>query len=540
MAAPSAQSEVAQRRFRLLLVNPHQRIKQYAINIGMARLLGKRASTSPPALPLIAALTPSHWDVRIYDEELDGELSRLPPGEKPDLVGITAITPNVDRAYELAGLFRGAGIKVVMGGPHVSYNVDEALAHADAVVKGEAEEVWGPLVADFEKGALQQRYTAPGAWAFVKQPMPRWDLVDTDKLSAVPVQASRGCPFGCDFCVARVMFGSKMRYRELDNLLEEIQSLPKKTLLFTDDNLTANKKYARLLMERLEPLGLQWVCMASIDIAKDPELLEAMSRAGCMHVLIGFESLNPQSLTEAHKKQNKIENYAAAIDRIHAAGINVIASFVVGFDHDTLEEFDRIREFMRASNLWYAHLNILDVLHGTDLLERVRKEGRYWGRPHWFSGGLFPVMHYANFSQLEVFDRNFETIERLFSPEDLYPRAMALYGRGTFNRPRVNRDIGLGKKVLLSFKLAWWYLASGDGHKRRLFVDLFGLMRRGVVSAENAVVFLMTTEGVRRQMAHLRQNLDAWRERIRAADKGPWKAQLATRTPPELPRAANE
>jgi len=248
--------------------------------------------------------------------------------------------------------------------------------------------------------------------------------------------------------------------------------------------------------------------------------------------------VNHESLREAHKGQNQVVKFGDAIASIHAAGINVIASFVVGFDHDTLAEFDSIRALMHQTSLWYAHLNILDVLHGTELLERMKREGRWWGRPNEFSGGLFPVVHYNNFSQLQVFDKNFETIEKIFSPEDLYPRIRDLFSTGAFSRVRHNPDITVLKKFTLSLRILWWHLATRDPWKRRLFLMLVGLIRSKKLSIENAVVFVLTTEGIRRQVALLRRSLDRWRARIRAVDRGPWRDQSKPLPEAEPQRAA--
>ncbi|HMD67484.1 MAG TPA: cobalamin-dependent protein, partial [Chitinivibrionales bacterium] len=256
-------------RPRLLLINPFAEIKQFIANIGFAKLIGKRAGTTPLALPLLAALAPAHWDVRIIDEELEA----ITPGIAADLVGITALTTTIDRAYRIADSFRARGIKVVMGGPTVTCNPDEALTHADCVVVGEAEHVWNDLLDGAEHGTLKKVYQSAAPAGYKHSPVPRWDLIDTEKIAALSVQVSRGCPFCCDFCLVSQLFGRTMRYRDIDDIMAEIQSLPKKTLFFVDDNLTANKEFARALMKRLAPLGVLWIAQVSIEIADFPDLL---------------------------------------------------------------------------------------------------------------------------------------------------------------------------------------------------------------------------------------------------------------------------
>jgi len=459
---------------------------------------------------------------------VDEELEPLPTDEEetPALVGLTMISPNCRRAFEIADHFRARKVKVVAGGPYAPFNLEEALAHVDCVVKGEAEDVWAKCLEDFERGSLQQTYEAPAPCEFKRSPMPRWDLIDTAKMAALPVQVSRGCPFRCEFCLVPEMFGRTMRYREIDDVIREIESLPLKTLFFVDDNITADKAYAAELMKRLQPLGVQWFCMASLELSEHPELLRAMAAAGCLHVLVGLESVNPESLRETQKRQNKVESYRAAIRRFHEAGIEVNASFVVGFDHDTLDSYEAIHQFVEENDLWYSNLNILDVIPGTRLFQRIVAEGRWYGRPSDFSGGMFPVMHYMNVGQLELFDRNLKEIERLFSFEDIAERAVRHFSTGWFAKETPNRDITPLKKLYLSFKLLFIYVLTTDRAKRRLFVRLFALLRKKSAAPGRLVFFLFTVEGAHRQLALLKAQAPRWRETIRGFDKGPWRDRL--------------
>jgi len=366
-------------------------------------------------------------------------------------------------------------------------------------------------------------YQAKDRCEFKRSPVPRWDLLDTKSMAALPVQASRGCPFHCDFCLVPELFGGRMRYRDIDDLMREIESLPLKTLFFVDDNLTADKQYARELMKRLKPLGLNWFCMASLELARFPDLLRDMAEAGCMHVLVGLESVNPASITETHKVQNNVEKYTAAVEAFHRAGIEVNASFVVGFDNDTLEDYGRIHRFMGDAGLWYANLNILDAIPGTRLHARVVREGRWYGRTADLSGGMFPVMHYNRVSQTELLDRHFDAHEEIYSYEDLGRRAVKLFETGCFATERPNRDMSAFAKVVISVKLVFMYLFSADRHKRSLFLSMFRLMREKKAAPGRVVFFLLTVEGMRRQMALLRGRLPEWRRTIAAVDKGPWE-----------------
>jgi radical SAM superfamily enzyme YgiQ (UPF0313 family) len=514
MESTGNQQKAHSRRPRLLLVNPYTDIKQYVSNYGFVRLINKKANTTPLALPLLAALTPPRWDVRIIDEEID----TLPTGIHADVVGITSLSNSVDRAYAIADSMRSRGITVVMGGPYVSCNVDEALTHADCVVIGEAEQVWQRFLEEFESGRPAGTYRADGMTPYKTSPRPRWDLIDTSKLAAIPVQVSRGCPFSCEFCLVSELFGNTMRYRDIDDVVAEIESLPKKTIFFVDDNLTANKDYARRLMQRLAPLGIVWISQASIEIGDFPDLLDQMAAAGCMHLLIGFESVNEASLGEAHKRQNNIEKYAGTIAKIHKAGIHICASMIVGFDNDTAEEFDKIHGFMQAMNLWYINLNILDVIPGTRLHRRIVDEGRWVNRPNRFTGGMFPTIRYKHLSQLELFDRYFQTMQRLYSWDDLFERITRLFSTGYFNRPERNPDISIADKIMVSIKIVWLFLVAAGPAKRRLFLALFKLIRQRRVTPEKVIFFLLTAEGMNRISREVTRSLPEWRQKFAAMD----------------------
>ena len=231
-------------------------------------------------------------------------------------------------------------------------------------------------------------------------PRPRWDLVRTRAVMALGVQASRGCPYGCEFCLVRHIFGPKQRYRDLDNLVEEIRSAGGRAIFvatntdhitFVDDNLTSNKPYARELMRRLKPLKVSWMCQASLDVCEDEGLLKAMSAAGCTSMLLGIESLNPESLKETRKLQNRVERYAEGIRRVHRQGIHVIANQVS-----------------------LIMLNILTATPGTDLFRRMEQTGRLSVIDPDLLNGMYPTLRFRNMSQTEVFERYFHTLERMF------------------------------------------------------------------------------------------------------------------------------
>jgi len=514
------------KKYKLFLINPAQKHRHYVTQVGMSQMLGKVNSMPPLSLPTVASLTPDNYDIRIIDEQLES----IPTNEKPDLVGITTLSSTYSRAFEIADYYKSLNIPVVLGGSYISYMVEEGLKHASSIVKGEAEGAWDKCLTDFERGEMNGVYEANPKTEFKTQPFPRWDLVDIDKFVSIGVQATRGCPFHCEFCLVSELFGHKMRFRDVDNVIDEINRLPVNKILFVDDNLTFNKKFARELMQKLKPLNITWVCQCSIDIADDDELLTQMAEAGCFQLLIGFESLNTSSLDETNKSQNKIAQYEAAIERIHSKGIHVLASFVVGFDHDYEEEFNHIFNFTQRNNLVYSMLSILECSPGTKLFFRLQEEGRWYGSRPGLGGGMTPNMHYMNFTQREIFDKYYETVQRLMSFENMGERAINLFSKGYFNRNRESKEnmtIAFKFRVVMSILKA--FVFSKDKVKKDLFKKLFKLFREKRLAVDELVIFLISIEGYNRHIASIIADKENFYEKIKQVDKGAWINQIKTK-----------
>lgn len=503
------------KRYNLLLINPIQRLKHYSIQSKMAELMGKKNIISTLSLPLIAALTPDNYSIRIIDEEVES----IPENISADIVGITTLSNTVTRAYEIADLFRERDIPVVLGGPHVTYAVDEGLEHADCICAGEVESVWFKLLADFENGCLKSVYKADKPVTFETSPVPRWDLMKVKEYLSIPLQVTRGCPYNCEFCLVTKMFGKKPRIRDLDDIKREIESLPMKRLFFVDDNLTINRPFARELMELLKNMHVSWTCQVSIDIAKDAELLRSMAASGCDQMLVGFESLNPESLKEAHKYHNLRSDYREAIEKIHAAGIHVLASFVIGFDHDTVDEFKNIYNFSMETRIPFVTLNILGCSPGTELHGRMQKEGRLWNAPAEFKGGMFPVIHYKQISQEAIFSALLDTLEKLYSFDTIYKKVYPLFASGCFTKPIEGHGHSILRKVLISLKVISIYLIRGNKIKRKLFIELIKLFRQKKVAIDRLIIMLLSMEGFNQYIAELQAEKGKYIEIIRRINK---------------------
>jgi radical SAM superfamily enzyme YgiQ (UPF0313 family) len=507
------------KKYLLFLLSPRQKYINYPAHSELAKIFGKKRLMIPLALPTIAALTPDHYEIRIYDEEIE----EIPFHENPDIVGITTLAATSNRAFELGDIYRAKGAKVIFGGPYASFQVEEALKHCDTVVVSEAEGKWEQCLHDFEQGKLRTVYEAQEYVAYKSQKPPRWDLVRMDKIFQVAIQVSRGCPFNCDFCLVSKNFGRKMRYREIDNVVAEIKAAPTKYFFFVDDNLTIQKNYAKELMKAIKPLNISWACMSSLDVATDDELLDLMADSGCFNILIGFESLNPDSLDASNKYHNKGGTiYEEAIRKIHAKGIHINASFVVGFDNDTVDEFDRIFDFTMKNHLPNVNMHILNAPPGTELHKKFIAEGRIASCDAELGVGHFPTLHYQNMSQIEIFDKYMETVTRLYSFDTVLKKAVPLFSAGAFTRS--GGDISGFMKARLSWITFKEFVLTTDPDRKKLFRFIMGLIRSKKISIDKGLGFLLSMLGYHRHMQEHKKNMKQYREIVRRQDKGAWKA----------------
>lgn len=501
--------------YKVLLIRPKQQLKHYSTQFEMARMMGKKTANSALALPTLAALTPRHYNIAIVDEEM-GEKAT---GRKADLVGISLITSNSERGYEIADHYKKRGIKVILGGPYASYSPDEALQHGDTVVIGEAEEIWSQVLDDFEKERLQKIYQATKKNPFETAVIPRWDLVNTNNILSINIQASRGCPFQCEFCLTSQLFGRKVRRRAIENVVEEIKQAPLKNLFFVDDNLTLNKAYALELFDAIKPLGVSWMCQSSVDVADDPVFLKKMADAGCKYILVGFESINEKSLKETHKHQNNKDRYLEIIERIHQAGIHVYASFIIGFDHDTKKDFALFKDFIQEANLPVFMLSLLGSTKGTELHTRLEKEGRlYKNLSKNYNVGAYPVLKHPSLSGSELYHLYNETIKELFLFKNIRKRTINLLKKGYFSKNKENGSISLKQKISSTLILLKSYYLSRDKEKRLFFKDILRLIKEKKLAINEAASILLMIEGIVRHIKKSEKEQDSFYHALSHAD----------------------
>jgi radical SAM superfamily enzyme YgiQ (UPF0313 family) len=328
----------------------------------------------PLGLATLAGYLDDEDDVEIQDEHV--EALRL--DDAPDLVVIQVYITSASRAYRLADLYRRRGSYVILGGLHVTSLPDEAAAHADTIVIGPGEDPWPRFLADFRRGRPARVYRSE-ARTLAGVPPIRRDLIKR-RLYLVPnsIVVSRGCPHVCDFCYKEAFFeGGRSFYTQtVDAALAEIDRLPGRHLYFLDDHLFGDRRFAAGLFDGMRGMGRLWQAAGTINAVLAPDLLERAVAAGLRSLFVGFETLNPENLTEQRKYQNLRRDYGAAIRRLHDLGVMINGSFVFGMDGDDESVFERTVGWAIEHGIETATFHILTPYPGTALYARMAAGGR--------------------------------------------------------------------------------------------------------------------------------------------------------------------
>ena len=337
----------------------------------------------PLAFAVLAGVTPPEIELEFWDERLEA----IPQTLDCDLVALTIETYTARRAYQIASRFRAQGLKVVAGGYHPTFLPDEAGQFVDSVVKGDAETLWPTVLEDARQNKLQPRYQAPANLSMAGLRYDR-SIFQGKRYGLVrPLQFSRGCRFACDFCSIHAFYGRSLTCRPVHEVVEEVERLDSRWVFVVDDNLFVNKAETLALLNALKGTPMRWGCQISLDVAADPDLLRALAEAGCVAVLIGFESLDPNNLRLMKKKWNSKHPYSEAITRFHDHGLMVYGSFIFGYDHDGPDVFARTLEFALESKLFLVNFSALTPTPATALYARMEKEKRLLFSRWWLDPG---------------------------------------------------------------------------------------------------------------------------------------------------------
>ena len=358
---------------RLLIVQP----SHYLLKGSQAVLKSRTKPLVPLTLPYLAALTPKGWDIALLDEQVQDADVNIEP--KPDLVAITTWTIHAMRAYDLAAGFRKRGIPVIMGGPHVWFDSAEAAEHCDAVGIGEAEPIWTQMLEDAANNRLQKIYRAPQIPSLAGLPYARWDMLDLRKygpFKTYSLMSSRGCPMQCDFCSERLYLGGGYRMRPTEEVIEDIQRTGSKRIFFGDSDFGGKRSNAMKLMEAMIPLKVRWSALWTSNLCDDAEFMDLAKRSGLLHLNLGIESINEDTLKQMNKKFNKVHRYSELLGNLRKSGISYSLNFIFGWDNETPEVFKSTLNFLLEEKVPVAYFNILTPEKGTMFYERMKGEDR--------------------------------------------------------------------------------------------------------------------------------------------------------------------
>jgi radical SAM superfamily enzyme YgiQ (UPF0313 family) len=389
---------------------------------------------------LLQALTPPGHEVLLIDGNAqpmdESDIARFVREQNIGLVGIGAMTRMVAKAYRMADAIRAAGVPVVMGGPHVTEEPDEALGrdggprHADAVALGEADETWPKIVEDAARGELKDVYAPVDETGKERKPSLQsypeipWESLNLDQFNLVPkvaapllrrvgggwgtfrmipVESGRGCPYGCEFCTVTGFFGDSIRFRTNESVVNELLRLKARAhkeggqiaVFFIDDNFAINIKRTKSLLRDIIAAGAQvhWVAQISANLLRDEELVDLIAASGGSWVFIGMESIDPANLADVNKGFNKPGEYAAVLDRLARRNIYAITSFIFGMDNDTPGVAERTLQQIRSWPPGLPVFGLLTPLPGTPLYKRLETEGRLTRPKHWQEFIPFAMAH---------------------------------------------------------------------------------------------------------------------------------------------------
>ncbi len=406
---------------KLTLIKPNIGRREHSLYVDEARM-------EPLQLGILAALTPKDIEVVLYDDRME----EIPYDEPTDIVAITVETFTARRAYEISDEFRKRGVKTVMGGMHAMLIPEEVSEHCDCVIVGDAEPVWATMIEDFRNGVLKSRYNAVQPVCPQSNIITRRDIFEgKGYLPITLLQFSRGCNHRCSFCASSVYFKAHHYCREVEDVIKEIKAQKRKLLFFVDDNIVCNREKAKELFRALIPLKIHWVSQGSIDMLADKELMELMVKSGCLGLVIGFESISPQCISEMNKNTNKrpsSDMYKSEIAQLRKWGLQTWAAFTVGHDGDTLESIKATCDFAIRNKFTFAAFNILMPYPNTPLYEKMEKEGRLLYDGKWWLHEDYRFNYSSiipkNMTADELTEISFDCRRRFNSPISIFKRAL--------------------------------------------------------------------------------------------------------------------
>jgi radical SAM superfamily enzyme YgiQ (UPF0313 family) len=453
---------------RVLLLYPAFPSTFWSFKYALA-FVRKRAAFPPLGLLTVAAMLPDSWELKLVDGNIralhDADLSWA------DMVMISAMTVQREEARRMIARCKQRGLRVVAGGP--LFTIEHAdFDEVDHLVLDEAETSLPAFLDDLDSGEPRHIYRGRGHPDLAETPIPRWDLAEIKRYATLGLQYSRGCPFACEFCDVTALFGRRTRTKSAAQVVAELDAIHalgwRGAVFFVDDNFIGDRlRVKRELLPELERWradkpSIAFLTEASLDLADDPDLMQAMVRSGFDTVFVGIESPDESSLAECGKNQNRGRDLVENVRRIHKAGLQVQGGFIVGFDSDSPSIFDRLTSLIEDSGIVTAMVGILQALPGTKLFERMESAGRIEGsssgdnvdgstniktrmRPERLRTGYLKLLERL-YSPGRYYDRVRRLLRDLPSPvllrpqslRDLYPLFRSFLRLGVIGRERLH------------------------------------------------------------------------------------------------------
>ena len=374
---------------KICFINPsvdkYSDLKLWSTDL-MKSVMGEHITTLPKlSILVLAAVVPKEWEVQYLDEEVEDVIY---DEIDADVVAITAMSVQAPRAFEIADNMKKRNKTVVMGGIHASIKKEESLEHCDSIMVGEGENTLPVLLQDVINNNLNRIYDASEYPPVEKFVSPRLDILKPQYYLQFPIQATRGCPYDCEFCSIKYSSGRKYRMKPIEQVISEIKEYEKlnkgvfkKGYFFVDDNLYVNKEYTKKLFKAMKDMHITWSGQGTMNITEDEEALQLLEESGCRNFSIGFESISEESLKEANKpKCNKTNQYKEALERLANHGIVPAGTFIFGFDSDDVTSFKKTVDFAMSNHIYTPFFSILTPLPGTRLYEKMDQQNRIFDK----------------------------------------------------------------------------------------------------------------------------------------------------------------
>ena len=437
------------------------------------RSLRKRCVFPNLSLPTVAALTPPEHEVILCDENVE----TVDFDTDADIVGITGYVVHKRRILEIAAEFRRRGKLVVAGGPLASLCPEELRGQVDVLFQGEAEYTWPRFLEEHASGHWSAEYRQDEKPSMLDSPVPRFDLLKVDRYRTLTIQFARGCPYSCDFCDIIVMYGRRPRTKSLAQVVAEVSAIHRlgmTNIFVVDDNFIGNKREANALLaalaewQRAHGYPIEFMTEVSLNVAQDDELLALMKAANFATVFVGIESPRAASLQESNKAQNMRGDILAAVHRIQASGIQVMAGMIVGFDSDDATIFDEQFRFIQDARIPISMTGMLNAMPRTPLHARLKKAGRLIAESVGDQFVFTNIVPHA-MSRLELYEGYRRLLRRLYAYGNYRRRSMALLlNKGALLQSRLvagRADVGILLRVMwtcvvrTSPRRAWFTLS---------------------------------------------------------------------------------